>query len=103
MLHHTVFLLYMLFCQQLTPEIIPHVVLFICYISISLFPPSFLNTSLYHQLQTVTTRSECELTDGLLLAAPCLPLKQIHHRDLDTVFLPQNTHPEIAPHIIIHL
>lgn len=54
--------------------------------------PQFLNTSWYHQPQTVTTRSECELTDGMLLAAPCLPQKQVHHSDLDTAFPPLTAH-----------
>lgn len=72
--------------------------------SLSLFWPSIWpNTSQYHQPQTITTHGECELTDGMLLAAPCLPLKQIHHKDLDTAFSHYYTnthfHPGIAPHI----
>ena len=78
-------ILKILFCQRLTSGIILHIAfLFICLSFSSLLP--FLNTSQYHQPQTLTTCGECELTDGMLLVGPCLPLKQIHHTDLDTAF-----------------
>lgn len=67
------------------------------------FPPS-LNTSQYHQPQTVTTRSECELTDGMLLAAPCFATEtDSSHRLRNRLPSPTHTHTsaltntEIAP------
>lgn len=67
--------------------------------------PSTLNTYHHQQPPAATTCWECELADGLLLAAPLSPPKQIHHKDPDTAFSHsrRSTHtftPHVAPHIL---